>query len=74
MVFDSYDSGNSGYFAKKDCTPLPIEIYTTEELFVELEKRVIIHGTKILDDFLDWVNFYRSCELLAEASKVEDVT
>lgn len=68
MVHDSYDAGNC------ERAKLPIEIYTTEELFVELEKRVIIHGTKILDDFLDWVNFYRSCELLAEASKVEDVT
>ncbi len=74
MVFDSYDSGNSGYFAKKDCTPLPIEIYTTKELCEELKKRVEVRGTEILGDFADWIAFYRNAELLAEVSKAEDVT
>ena len=79
MVFDSYDSGNSSYFYKdkgqsSTHTPLPIEIYTTKELCEELKKRVEAHGTEILGDFADWIAFYRSCELLAEASKGEDVT
>ncbi len=67
MVFDSYDSGNSGYFYRS------IRNYTTKELCEELKKRVETHGTGILDDFIDWVEFYRNAEILAEASKIEEV-
>lgn len=68
MVFDSYGAGNGGYRENK------LACFSSQELCEELKKRVEVRGTEILGDFADWIAFYRNAELLAEVSKVEDVT